>query len=315
MEKTKKIGFFKRLKMAIFELENYIQFISEKSVKAIGYSLKLGIILSFIMVASNVIFIYAKYNGPVNYLDKLVPDFVYQDSKFEINKDDLTDDEKKTTAEVMKQLTPSINKFFSGQVTYSKTDLIQYAHENEKNIMIVGIVALLINSVVDLLMFWIMVAILTSFIGWIVLKFLRIKMKYSRLYALSTYASTLSVILTVIYTMLNTFFGVYIDMFDYLSMLISYIYITAVIYMIRSDLVKQQLELIRIATVQAKVKEQLDKEKEKEQEEKERQEEPESDESDEKSDEGAGEGSKEGSDEGSKEDDNAYDDEPDGSEI
>ena len=41
MEKTKKIGFFKRLKMAIFELENYIQFISEKSGKAIFYSLKL----------------------------------------------------------------------------------------------------------------------------------------------------------------------------------------------------------------------------------------------------------------------------------
>ena len=48
MEKTKKIGFFKRFKMAIFELENYIQFISEKSGKAIFYSLKLVIILSFI---------------------------------------------------------------------------------------------------------------------------------------------------------------------------------------------------------------------------------------------------------------------------
>ena len=28
MEKTKKIGFFKRVKMAIFELENYIEFIN-----------------------------------------------------------------------------------------------------------------------------------------------------------------------------------------------------------------------------------------------------------------------------------------------
>lgn len=310
MEKTKKIGFFKRLKMAIFELENYIQFISEKSGKAIFYSLKLVIILSFIIVAANAIFVYAKYNNPTNYLDNIVPNFVYQDSKLEIDKDDLTTDEKKTTAEVMKQLSPSIKEIFSGQ-TYSKTDLMQYVQENERNIVIIGVAVVFIEGIFDLFIFWIMIAILTSFIGWIVLKFLRIKMKYSRLYALSTYASTLSIILTVIYTMLNTFFGVYIDVFDYLSMLISYIYITAVIYMIKSDLIKQQLELIRIATVQAQVKEQLDKEKEKEEEEKRKKQEEPQGEKENGSDEGSDKKEKEKSDG----ENNVYDDEPDGSEI
>ena len=310
MEKTKKIGFFKRLKMAIFELENYIQFISEKSGKAIFYSLKLVIILSFIIVAANAIFVYAKYNNPTNYLDNIVPNFVYQDSKLEIDKDDLTTDEKKATAEVMKQLSPSIKEIFSGQ-TYSKTDLMQYVQENERNIVIIGVAVVFIEGIFDLFIFWIMIAILTSFIGWIVLKFLKIKMKYSRLYALSTYASTLSIILTVIYTMLNTFFGVYIDVFDYLSMLISYIYITAVIYMIKSDLIKQQLELIRIATVQAQVKEQLDKEKEKEEEEKRKKQEEPKDEKENGSDEDSDKKEKEKSDG----ENNVYDDEPDGSEI
>lgn len=310
MEKTKKIGFFKRLKMAIFELENYIQFISEKSGKAIFYSLKLVIILSFIIVAANAIFVYAKYNNPTNYLDNIVPNFVYQDSKLEIDKDDLATDEKKSTAEVMKQLSPSIKEIFSGQ-TYSKTDLMQYVQENERNIVIIGVAVVFIEGIFDLFIFWIMIAILTSFIGWVVLKFLRIKMKYSRLYALSTYASTLSIILTVIYTMLNTFFGVYIDVFDYLSMLISYIYITAVIYMIKSDLIKQQLELIRIATVQAQVKEQLDKEKEKEEEEKRKKQEEPQGEKENGSDEGSDKKEKEKSDG----ENNVYDDEPDGSEI
>lgn len=310
MEKTKKIGFFKRLKMAIFELENYIQFISEKSGKAIFYSLKLVIILSFIIVAANAIFVYAKYNNPTNYLDNIVPNFVYQDSKLEIDKDDLATDEKKSTAEVMKQLSPSIKEIFSGQ-TYSKTDLMQYVQENERNIVIIGVAVVFIEGIFDLFIFWIMIAILTSFIGWIVLKFLRIKMKYLRLYALSTYASTLSIILTVIYTMLNTFFGVYIDVFDYLSMLISYIYITAVIYMIKSDLIKQQLELIRIATVQAQVKEQLDKEKEKEEEEKRKKQEEPQGEKENGSDEGSDKKEKEKSDG----ENNVYDDEPDGSEI
>lgn len=31
MEKTKRIGFFKRLKMSLFELENYIEFMAEKN--------------------------------------------------------------------------------------------------------------------------------------------------------------------------------------------------------------------------------------------------------------------------------------------
>ena len=36
-------------------------------------------------------------------------------------------------------------------------------------------------------------------------------------------------------------------------MLIAYIYITAVIYMIKSDLIKQQLELIKIVTVKKQI--------------------------------------------------------------
>ena len=151
---------------------------------------------------------------------------------------------------------------------------------------------------------WLMVAVLTSFIGWIDLVFLKIKMKYSKLFTLSIYASTLSVILTVIYTMLNAFAGVYIDMFDYLSILIAYIYITAVIYMIRSDLIKQQIELIRIATIQAEEKERLEREKEKEREQ-EREDEPDD----------AGRDSKEEEEKKKESNDDIGDDEPDGSEI
>ena len=131
-------------------------------------------------------------------------------------------------------------------------------------------------------------------------------MKYSKLFTLSIYASTLSVILTVIYTMLNAFAGVYIDMFDYLSILIAYIYITAVIYMIRSDLIKQQIELIRIATVQAEEKERLEREKEKEREQEQEQEDDEP--------EDAGKDSKE-EEEKKESSDDIGDDEPDGSEI
>ena len=271
MEKTKKIGFFKRFKMAIFELENYIDFINEKVSKSLMFSLKLVVILSLIMAISNAIYVYAKYNSPDNYLSEVIPEFTYENSELKIDENETKSDEKKQIAQVMKQVVPSVTNIL-GNGTYTKADLIHYVQENQKTIVGFGITAIFIENILDMYIMWLMVAILTSFIGWIALVFLRIKMKYSKLFTLSIYASTLSVILTVIYTMLNAFAGVYIDKFDYLSILIAYIYITAVIYMIRSDLIKQQIELIRIATVQAEEKERLEREKEKEREQEQEQE-------------------------------------------
>lgn len=300
MEKTKKVGFLKRLKMALFELENYIQFISEKTGKALLFSLKLAIIMSLIVAVTNVVFIYAKYNSIDNYLNTIVPDFVYENSELKINDEDLKSDEKKESAIILQHVTANFKDVLSD--SYSKNDLLSYVQNNQRNITIIGAVAIFIESILDILILWITIAFLTSFIGWIVLRFLKIKMKYSKLYALSIYASTLSVILTIIYNMLNNLAGIYIDIFDYLTMLISYIYITAVIYMIRSDLVKQQIELIKIATVQAQVKEQLEREQ------KEKQEEKKQEDNEEKKD------NKNKKDDESEKDD-VCDDEPDGSEI
>ena len=300
MEKTKKIGFFKRFKMAIFELENYIDFLNEKLSKSLIFSLKLVILLSFIMA---VIFVYAKYNSPDNYLNEVIPEFIYEKSELKIDENETKSDEKKQMAQIMKQVVPSITNIL-GDGTYTKADLIHYVQENQKTIVGFGVTAIFIENILDLYIMWLMVAVLTSFIGWIDLVFLKIKMKYSKLFTLSIYASTLSVILTVIYTMLNAFAGVYIDMFDYLSILIAYIYITAVIYMIRSDLIKQQIELIRIATIQAEEKERLEREKEKEREQ-EREDEPDD----------VGRDSKEEEEKKKESNDDIGDDEPDGSEI
>lgn len=292
--------------MAIFELENYIDFLNEKLSKSLVFSLKLVVLLSLIMAISNVIFVYAKYHSPDNYLNEVIPEFTYENSELKIDENETKSDEKKQMAQIMKQVVPSVINIL-GEGTYTRSDLIHYVQDNQRTIVSFGVTAIFIENILDLYIMWLMVAVLTSFIGWVALIFLRIKMKYSKLFTLSIYASTLSIILTVIYTMLNAFCGVYIEMFDYLSILIAYIYITAVIYMIRSDLIKQQIELIRIANVQAEEKERLEKEREKE---KEREQEQEDDEL-----EDAGKDSKDEEEKKKESDDDIGDDEPDGSEI
>ncbi len=265
MEQTKKISFFKRLKMSLFELENYIEFTAEKVSKAFGFMMQMVIIFGIIIASSTAIYIYLRYQSPSNYVQKVVPEFSYNDHNLVIDEEEKKDENKKLIARTMEEFEPVYREFLPGG-NNTKSDLVNFVKSNEKELMIFACLTLLLETILEMFAFWIMIAFLTSLIGMIVLRFSRIKMKYSRLYAISVYASTLSMILTIIYTILNNYFNIYIDIFEYLSMLIAYIYITAVIYMIKSDLIKQQLELIKIATVQAKVKEQLDREREEEKE-------------------------------------------------
>lgn len=304
MEKAKKINFFKRLKMAIFQLENYIEFINERLYKAIGFCIKMTIVCSIIIVISNAIFIYKKYGSPTKYVDNMVPNFSYEENDLKIDeKDAKSSENKEMVATVMKKIKPSLVTVL-GDSSYNKALLIKDIEANERQVIIIAGVAIFLESLIEIFSFWIILAIMTSVIGWLVLSFSRLKMRYSKLFALSIYASTLTTVISVIYILLNSFFEIYIEVFDYLSMLIAYIYITAVIYMIKSDLIKQQMELIRIATVQAKVKEQLKEEDNKDTEEKEKK--------DNKDNKDNKDGDKK---EEKKKDNEVLNDEPDGSEI
>lgn len=259
MKNTKSIGFFKRLKTAIFGLENYIEFTAENFRKSLGFMIKMILILSLVLVVSNVMYIYTRYQGLTNYIDSIVPNFTYENNELIIDENDKKDDNKKVIAQLMEQFHATYGEVLTEQKV-SKSDVLNYITQNENNLMLVMSVFIFFGELLDLFIFWLMVALITSLVGMIILTFSRIKMKYSKLLSLSIYASTLTVILTVLYTILNIYFNIYIEIFDYLSLLIAYIYITAVIYMIKSDLIKQQLELIKIATVQAQVKEQMKKE-------------------------------------------------------
>ena len=301
MEKAKKINFFKRLKMAIFQLENYIEFINERLYKAIGFCIKMTIVCSIIIVISNAIFIYKKYGSPTKYVDNMVPNFSYEENDLKIDeKDAKSSENKEMVATVMKKIKPSLVTVL-GDSSYNKALLIKDIEANERQVIIIAGVAIFLESLIEIFSCWIILAIMTAVIGWLVLSFSRLKMRYSKLFALSIYASTLTTVISVIYILLNSFFGIYIEVFDYLSMLIAYIYITAVIYMIKSDLIKQQMELIRIATVQAKVKEQLKEEDNKDTEEKEKKDNKDNKDGDKK--------------EEKKKDNEVLNDEPDGSEI
>lgn len=269
-DKKTKIGFLKRFKMALFNLEDYIEFTVERMSKAMFFAVKVSFILAIIFLIAAVVFIKTRYGSLDNMAEQVIPEFVYKDHVLTFTEDYSKDDSKRAVAYAMEIAEP----YYRQQLPLGenhKADLMEYIKANHDERVTAAItIAFIIERFSSIFIWWLLVASLTSFVGWIVLIFSNIKMKYSGIYSLSIYASLLTILLSTIYQILNLFLGIYIEMFDILSIIIAYIYITAAIYMIKSDLIKQQIELLKLASEQAKIREELEKEKQREEEEKER---------------------------------------------
>lgn len=116
------------------------------------------------------------------------------------------------------------------------------------------------NVLVDML--------LLSMLAYIVSRIAGLRLKYSALYNIATYSLTLSIILNIIYFIVNALTGFVIEYFQIMYTAISSIYIVTSILIIKSDVMKKQVELNKIIEEQERVKQEL---KRKEEEEKEKQ--------------------------------------------
>ena len=74
----------------------------------------------------------------------------------------------------------------------------------------------------------------------------KISLRYRAIFNMSTYAITLSALLQTLYRIVQIFTNFQIKYFDLMYTAISYICLTAAIFMIRSDVIKQQIELIKL---------------------------------------------------------------------
>lgn len=115
--------------------------------------------------------------------------------------------------------------------------------------------------------------IILSVFGYVVCSITRMRLKYSAVYNIAAYSVTLPIILNLVYFVVNAFTGFTINYFEIMYTTVASIYIATAILMIRSDVIKKQIELTKIIEEQEKVRAELQRreEEQKEQEEKERQ--------------------------------------------
>ncbi len=303
---SKKIGFFKRLKMAIFKLEDYGMFLGERVSVAFKYFFILVLLASIIISVATTVDFFKMVNKISNYIQNELPEFVYEEGKLHfdnyieaydheydfgliINTDDnLTEENLKeyknkfTTSGIIILNTKAIfisegNEIEENYETLTnnygininnKNDLMKFLQKSTvaKLIGTYFIVDCVATYIVNLISVLLDLCIVAVF-GWIAAKFCGINFKLAPMFALAIYSLSLSIVLYCVYNVVYIFTRFYIQYFNVIYLLIAYVYIIAAIFMIKYDLIKQTAELQKIIEVQKQVRKEIDEQEEEEPEE------------------------------------------------
>lgn len=115
-------------------------------------------------------------------------------------------------------------------------------------------------------------AIVLGTLGYLFARIMKLRLRYKATFNIGIYALTLPILLNLIYIIVNMFTGFTINYFQWMYTTISYIYVVVAILMIKTEIINQKIQLIRLQEIQeqaAKEAEENDKTEEKKEENKE----------------------------------------------
>ncbi len=302
----KKMSFFKRAKNAIINFDEYQNFSKEKVGTALKYFLKLMIIFSIIISVFLTARLYKEVETIKTSFANECPNFKIENNTLVVDGENkkyekdfeyeilglIIDSENTDLTEEQEEKYQRVIAFYKDKMImktqdtkigmtyedisknqeingFSKQKILDYANSNAMISIYVafGVVTFLVIFIAYSIQIIIDIFLL-SIIGIIMSKIAGVSLKYKEVFNMSVYALTLSIVLYLIYMCANIMTGITIKYFDLAYQIISYIYIITAILMIKSDLIKQQIEVGKIVEEQKKVRE------EKQQENKEKEEKP-----------------------------------------
>ena len=306
--KQKKKGFFKRVKNAVINFDEYKTFAEEKLGTTIKYILKISFVFSLIMSLALTYRVTEEINRAIQIYRDECPEFRFENNTLIIDSENkqfikgdengyfgiLINSEKENINEIQEtsnyQLIIAalknkiVIKNYEGaesSITYeqisSKYDINKINKEEIINVitsdkMIEVYIYCVVISLIYLYVFYLVEILLDilllSVVGYLLSKIFGVKFRYKYIFNMSAYAMTLSIILNTIYLVVNLLTGFTIKYFEIAYNAIAYIYIATAILMIKSDLTKQQSEVGEIVEEQKKIREEKEKEQDKNEEDK-----------------------------------------------
>lgn len=303
MEK-KKVNFFKRIKDAVVNFDEYKVFAEEELSVTIKFILKLVILFAVITTICLVIFGITKANNIREKLYKNLPEFKFENNNLilegdtkqfietdsnqyfkliiDSEKEDLKDIEDIDNYKIMaiaflKDKVVLKNAYKTEYILYeqlnenidlnntNKEVLYEATQSNKLIILFLSAAVLVIIFVIVYLFIKLMFDILVlTLIGFLFSRIVGVNFKYKSIFNICTYSLVLSLILNLIYICVKLFTGFEIRYFDIAYNSISYIYIITAMLLIKSDLIKQKIEVQKIIEVQKEVRKELQQKREEE---------------------------------------------------
>lgn len=154
---------------------------------------------------------------------------------------------------------------------FNKSTIVNYLNKqfSGPKIYISFIIVISIGLFISFFLKTLLDVVVLSLFGMITTLFAKIQIRYRAIFNMSVYAITLSTVLQLIYIIINTFTNFNIKYFDLMYTAISFICLAASIFMIKSDVIRQQIELMKVIEQNKQEMEEQKEEKEEEKEEKE----------------------------------------------
>lgn len=311
----KGMGFFKKVKYSIVNIEKYPEMATEGLGKALSYIAKLVVILAIILSVWTLMQTNQMIREGITYLQNEFPDFSYNEGVLTVNSEEVITieneqfgkiivDTKTDSEETINQYINSINEYGVGALilknrvvlknvtmvgevsynykesfdsinltTFNKQDVVNYVTGGQINSLYFSIfITLFIYSFSMYFINTIWYAIIISLVGYFTMIMLKMKMRYVAIFNMAIYALTLSTILNIIYLIVNMLFNFTIEYFSIMYVTVATIYLLAAIFILKTDLIKKQAEVMKIVEAEQIVRKELE-EKEKEEQKKKQEEE------------------------------------------
>ncbi len=327
-KELKGLGFFKKVKYSIFNIEKYPELATEGIGKALTYIAKLVVILAVVLSVWTLYQTYQMIDEGTNYLENEFPDFSYSDGTLTVDSQEalifdneqfgkIIVDTNTDSEENINQYLNQINKYgigalvlknrvvlknitMIGEVSYNyqesfnsvnltefnKQDVVNYVQNGGINSLYFSVfISLFIYSFSMYFINTLWYAMIIGIVGYFTMWILKMKMRYVAVFNMAVYALTLSTILNILYLIVNIIFNFTIEYFSIMYVTVATIYLLAAIFILKTDLMKKQAEVMKIVEAQQIVKKELEeqeKEKKEEEEKKERQKKDKKDEKEEK---------------------------------
>lgn len=144
---------------------------------------------------------------------------------------------------------------------FNKQDVVNYANGSGMLKLYASLfLTIFVYSFIMYFLTTISNVVLLSIFGYITTLLARIKMRFVAIFNMSIYAITLSVVLNMLYVGINIFVPFNMEYFQVMYIAVAAIYLVAAILILKSDFIKKQAELMKIAEAEELIKKEIKEE-------------------------------------------------------